>query len=81
MEVIRCFKQNGFKVEVRVINQVFVGTLFDGLTELPVKATSKSSHFDCMLKGFAYLRANNDMPSNYNFKTEYLPDTNALCLQ
>ena len=73
---IKGFKLGDFKVLVSVENNMFVGKLFYKNEESGV-VTSKKSHFDCALKGIAYLKTLNDMPSNY----EWLPDTGALCLQ
>lgn len=66
MEVyMRGFIQGKFKVIVTVEGSQLVGTLFNSDVEVG-KCYSSKSHFHCALKGFAYLKTMNDMPTNFN---------------
>lgn len=73
---MKAFRLGTFEVKVEVENDTFVGTCYDS-GNCDGIVTSKKSWFDCALKGIAYLKTLNDMPSNY----EHLPDTRAVCLQ
>jgi len=69
----RGFKKGDFTVYVTIGkdtkgNDSFVGTMYDKTEKLIMPVYSTISHFDCALKGIAYMRTLNDMPSNYKLK-------------